>query len=67
MRDMSRFDAECKRRQDAALDRRRNRQIKELELTSKRPTILPATKRWIEEQIELLRSGAAAGQGGGHA
>lgn len=61
---MDRFEEFYRREQAREADRRRNRQIDELTRTAKRPTILPSTKRWIAQQIELLRSGAAAGQGG---
>lgn len=58
------FDEFYRREQARKAERLRIRQIAELRRTAQRPAILPSTKRWIESQIELLRSGAATGQGG---
>jgi hypothetical protein len=58
------FEEFYRRERDRAAERRRNRQIRELESIGRRPAILPSTKRWIAEQIERLKSGAAIGEGG---
>jgi len=63
-RRIPKFEEFEKREQARKTERRRNRQIDELTRTAQRPAILPSTKRWIASQIELLRSGAATGQGG---
>jgi hypothetical protein len=67
MKKLKRVQSDEYYRRELALkaDRLRDRRIKELEETARRPSILPSTKSWIARQIELLRSGVAAGQGGG--